>query len=156
MTGNISTSINLIRFSFLTLLLLIGAGILFSPAYAAETNTTPSDVNFIEVYHFHPIRGCQTCTAIGDYAEETVKEYFPKELADKKIIFDHINFQDKKNDELVKRFGVTGSSLMIGVHDKTGFHKEEDIKVWYKTGNKDEFKKYLKDLIDRRRSGSFE
>ena len=104
----------------------------------------------VEVYHFHPTNGCITCTTIGKYAEEVVKKYYPDELASKKLIFDHINFEDPKNADLVKKFEVTGSSLMIGVTDASGFHKENDLKVWYKVGNKDEFVSYLKDLIDKR------
>lgn len=85
-----------------------------------------------------------------------MKKYYPAELENKTMIFDHINFQDPKSAELVEKFGVTGSSLMIGVSDPSGFHKEEDVKVWYKTGNKDEFMSYLKGLLDRRLAGSFE
>jgi len=135
---------------------LVCAGLCISSVSAADTNATPSGVTQVEVYHFHPTNGCRTCTAIGDYAEETVNKYYPAEIESKKLVFDHINFQDPKNADLVKKFEVTGSSLMIGVTDNGGFHKEEDVKVWYKTGNKDEFMTYLKELIDRRLSGSLE
>ncbi len=128
--------------------------LLTSCSSAAEVNTS-TGVQLVEVYHFHPTNGCRTCTAIGDYAEETVKTFYPAELESKKIIFDHINFQDPENADLVRKYEVTGSSLMIGVTDQNGFHKEEDIKVWYKTGNKDEFMSYLRDLLDRRLAGSF-
>lgn len=130
-------------------------GFLITCSSADEMNNSTGD-RIIEIYHFHPTNGCHTCTTIGEYAEETVKKNYPAELENKTMIFDHINFQDPKNAELVKKFGVTGSSLMIGVTDPSGFHKEEDIKVWYKTGNKDEFMSYLKGLLDRRLAGSFE
>ncbi len=85
-----------------------------------------------------------------------MKKYYLAELESKKLVFDHVNFQDPKNADLVKKFEVTGSFLMIGVTNDTGFHKEVDVKVWYKTGNKDEFMTYLKELLDRRLSGSLE
>ncbi|MDD1724237.1 MAG: nitrophenyl compound nitroreductase subunit ArsF family protein [Methanospirillum sp.] len=135
---------------------IICFGLLVSGAAASEQNSTSSGVKQVEVYHFHPTNGCRTCTTIGDYAEELVKTSYPAELENKKIVFDHINFQDPGNADLVKKFEVTGSSLMIGVTDTTGFHKEENIKVWYKVGNKDEFMTYLKDLLDKRLAGSFE
>ena len=122
---------------------------------AANTNETGSSVDKVEVYHFHPTNGCHTCTTMGQFAEETVKTYFPNELKSKKVTFDHINFQDPKNAELVKQYEVTGSSLMIGVYDKEGFHKEENIKVWYMTGKKDESMTYLKELIEKRLAGDF-
>lgn len=91
----------------------------------------------------------------GNNADDAVKTYFPDELESKKIVFGHINFQDPANAELVKQYEVTGSSLMIGVYDKDGFHKEENIKVWYLAGKKDESMTYLKELIEKRFAGDF-
>ncbi len=122
---------------------------------AADANTTGSSVQKVEVYHFHPTHGCYTCTTMGKNAEDTVKAYFPDELESKKIIFDHINFQDPANAELVKKYEVTGSSLMIGVYDQNGFHKEENMKVWYLAGKKDESMTYLKEIIKKRLAGDF-
>jgi len=138
------------------LLCILYFGFFISGVSADETNSNSSGVESVAVYHFHPSNGCRTCTTIGDYAEELVKKFYPTELEDKKIIFDHINFQDPKNADLVRQYGVTGSSLMIGVKDAAGLHTEENIKVWYKTGNKDEFMAYLKALLDKRLAGSFE
>ncbi|OQA55617.1 MAG: hypothetical protein BWY45_02124 [Euryarchaeota archaeon ADurb.Bin294] len=138
-----------------TLIICVICGAFISCA-TAETNVTPSGVTQVEVYHFHPNQGCRTCTTIGEYAEELVKKSYPAELESKNMVFDHINFQDQKNADLVRKFEVTGSSLMIGVTDPSGFHKEEDIKVWYKVGNKDEFMTYLKDLLDKRLAGNLE
>lgn len=141
----------------LTLLICtVSLGLLITGASAAGTNSTPSDAIQVEVYHFHPTNGCYTCTTIGKYAEELINKSYPAELESKKIIFDHINYEKTENAELVKKFGVTGSSLMIGVTDATGFHKEESVRVWYIVGDKEKFDSYLKDLLDKRLAGSFE
>jgi len=135
-----------------TIILITACGI----CYAEESNGTESStVEKIEVYHFHPTNGCYTCTNMGNNADDAVKTYFPDELESKKIVFGHINFQDPANAELVKQYEVTGSSLMIGVYDKDGFHKEENIKVWYLAGKKDESMTYLKELIEKRFAGDF-
>ncbi len=145
------------RISVTSLILcIVCSGFLISGATAEETNSTPSGDVQVEVYHFHPMNGCITCTTIGKYAEELIDKSYPSELESRKIVFDHINYQDPKNADLVKKFEVTGSSLMIGVTNATGFHKEENVKVWYKVGNKDEFMAYLKALLDKRLAGSFE
>lgn len=120
---------------------------------AADTNKTGSSVEKVEIYHFHPTNGCYTCTTMGQFAEDTVKQFFPNELETKKIVFDHINFQDPKNAELVKQYEVAGSSLMIGVYNKDGFHKEENMKVWYMTGDKTKSMDYLKGLLEKRLAG---
>jgi hypothetical protein len=137
------------------ILCIVYFGFLISGAFATVTNNTPAGALQVEVYHFHPTNGCITCTTIGKYAEELINKSYPAELGSKKIIFDHINFQDPGNANLVKKFEVTSSSLMIGVTDATGFHKEENIKVWYKVSNKDEFMTYLKSVIDKRLVGDF-
>lgn len=138
------------------LLCIVCFGLLISGAVAEEATTTPSGVQQVEVYHFHPTNGCYTCTTIGNYAEELIHKSYPAELESKKIIFDHINYQDPKNADLVKKFEATGSSLMIGVTNASGFSKEENIRVWYIVGDKEKFDTYLKDLLDKRLAGSFE
>jgi len=149
---------NQIRLSRILLIIAVFIGIMFSAGCTSPTGKTAgtgvmSPVEKVEVYHFHPTNGCRSCTTVGDYAEETVKEYFPNELKSKKIIFDHINYQAPENAELVKQYGVTGSSLMIGVYNKTAFNRESDHKVWYMTGNKTQYMNYLKGVIDLRLSG---
>jgi len=109
----------------------------------------------IEVYHFHPIRQCSSCTAVGNYAEETVKTYFADEVASGKIVFAHINAELAENQALVEKYEVTGSSLWIGVYDASGFHKEENLNVWYKINNKQEYMDYLKGVLEKRLAGDF-
>jgi hypothetical protein len=156
MIHSVSRVLSLRFITIILMLCFISGALCISGVSAAEINNTSFGVTQVEVYHFHPNQGCKTCTAIGDYAEELVKTSYPAELESKKLIFDHINFQDPKNADLVKKFEVTGSSLMIGVTDPSGFHKEEDIKVWYKVGNKDDFMTYLKNLLDKRLAGNLE
>lgn len=151
--------IELFRFPLTLLIIAMGIGIILSagctsPAGQQKETGIMSPVEKIEIYHFHPTNGCKSCTTIGDYAEKTVKTCFPNELKDKKIIFDHINYQDPKNAELVKLYGVTGSSLMIGVYNKTAFNRESNQKVWYMTGNKSQYRDYLKGIIDLRLAGN--
>ena len=143
---------------FLFLFALIFAGMILaagctSPAGQSKTAGFSSPAETVEVYHFHPTNGCRSCTTVGEYAEETVKEYFPGELKSGKLVFDHINYQDEANAELVQRYGVTGSSLMIGVYNKTTFSRESNHKVWYMTGNKTQYKEYLKGVISQRLAG---
>ncbi|MFH0968348.1 MAG: nitrophenyl compound nitroreductase subunit ArsF family protein [Methanobacteriota archaeon] len=109
----------------------------------------------VEIYYFHPTNGCRSCSTVGDFAEETVKTYFPNEIKSKKLVFNHINYQDSSNAELVKQYEVTGSSLMIGVHNTTRFYKESVHKAWYMTGNQTQYMNYLKGVIDLRLAGDF-
>jgi len=146
------------RLSFFSLISVIFVGFVLvagctTPAGQSKTAGFSSPVEKVEVYHFHPTNGCRSCTTVGDYAEETVKEYFSNELKNGKLVFDHINYQDNANTDLVERYGVTGSSLMIGVYNKTSFTRESNHKVWYMTGNKTQYMNYLKGVIDQRLAG---
>lgn len=133
--------------------ILLSAGCT-SPAGKAADAGVMSPVEKVEVYHFHPTNGCRSCTILGEYAEETVNEYFSKELRSGRLVFDHINYQEDKNADLVEQYGVTGSSLMIGVYNETTFTREMNHKVWYMTGNKTKYMDYLKEVIDLRLAGN--
>ncbi len=117
-------------------------------------NLETIDVEKVEVYHFHGNNQCASCIKLGDFAEETVNAYYAKELMTGKIVFGHINAQESQNAELAKKYEVTGSSLWIGVYDKDGkFYKEENVNLWYKLGDKEEYMQYLKNIIDKRFAG---
>lgn len=127
-----------------------------TPAPPSSAYTLPDGVTVtkLEVFHFHPTRGCATCTAIGKYANATISTYFADELASGKIVFRHINIDLEENRALVELYKVTGSSLMFGVYTSAGtFSSEENIKVWYRTDNQQRFMDYLKSVIEKRLAG---
>jgi hypothetical protein len=112
------------------------------------------EVEKIEIYHFHATSQCASCIAVGALAEETVNTYYSKELKSGKIVFAQINAELPENAELAKKYGVTGSSLWIGVYTKDGqFKAEQNINVWYKINDKEEYMAYLKEVIDKRLTG---
>ncbi len=114
-----------------------------------------SGVERIEIIHFHGTNQCYSCIMVGDYAEETVNTYFAGELKSGKITFSHINGELQENREITMKYGATGSSLWIGVYDDKGFHKEQNIQVWYKINNKEEYMAYLKGAIQKRLEGDY-
>jgi len=120
----------------------------------AYTNAS-SGVEKVEVFHFHGTYQCDSCIAVGSLAEETVNTYFSEEVKSGKIVFAHVNIDLPLNKELVEKYGVTGSSLRIGVYDKDGFHSEQNVNIWYKINNKDEYMSYLKGIIEKRLVGDF-
>ena len=122
---------------------------------AALETTKLSDVDKLEVYHFHGNHQCASCIAVGQLAEETVNTYFTDELKSGKIVFGHINAELPENRQLAMSYGVTGSSLWLGAYDENGFHKEENTNVWYKINNKQGYMTYLKALIEKRLSGDY-
>jgi len=135
--------------------------IIFIPKYLSGNATAnndikiASDIEKVEVYHFHATRQCSTCIAVGKLAEETTNTYFKDELKSGKLVFASINIDLPENKELATKYGATGSSLIIGVYGKDGsFSKQEDTAVWYKINNKEDYMNYLKGLIEQKFSGN--
>lgn len=112
------------------------------------------EIKKIEVIHFHGTNQCYSCITVGDYAEETINTYFAEELKSGKISFAHINGELAENQEAVQKYEATGSSLWIGTYTSDGkFSKEQNINVWYKIGNKQEYMNYLKGVIEQKLKG---
>jgi hypothetical protein len=135
--------------------------IIFIPKYmngsgnvTASGSPISSDIEKVEVYHFHATRQCVTCKTIGAFSEETVNTYFSNELKSGKLVYAHINIDLPENKALVDKYEAKGSSLLIGVYGKDGsFLKTEDTNVWYKIDNKTDFMTYLKEVIEQKFSG---
>ena len=119
-----------------------------------KTVSSNTNVQKIEIYHFHGTNQCYSCKTVGAYAEETVNTYFAEEVKNGKVTFAHINGELAENRELVTKYGVTGSSLWIGVYDNEGFHKEENVNVWYKIDDKEAYMTYLKGIIEQKLGGN--
>ena len=141
-------------FAFLIILCGFVAGCTSSSSPVAATSPSAnSTVEKVEVYHFHRNQQCASCIAIGDLAEETVNTSFRDELASGRLVFAHVNYELPENAALVTKYNVTGSSLWIGVYDAEGFHKEQDIKVWYLIDDENAYSTHLSELITKRLNG---
>ncbi len=125
-----------------------------APAPVSQ-NIIPT-VEKVEVIHFHATNQCYSCTTLGQLAESTINKYFSEELKSGKITFAHINVELAENQELVNKYGTTGSSLWIGIYSEVGFHKEQNTTVWYKINNPTEFEQYLSGIITKRVQGIIE
>ncbi len=122
-----------------------------------NTIVSPKDVNIekLEIYHFHGTHQCYSCKTVGAYAKEIVNTYFADEVKSGKIVFDHINRDLPENKDLVIKYGATGSSLWLGTYAEDGnINAEENVNVWYKIKDKQDYMSYLKDIIEQKLKGS--
>jgi len=135
---------------------------MFGCTSQAQTGSQPTglssqerkiNVEKVEIYHFHGTHQCYSCITVGAYAEEAVNTYFADEVKSGKIVFGHINGELPENQELVMKYGATGSSLWIGVYNASGFYPEQNINVWYKINNKEDYMTYLKGVIEQKLAG---
>jgi len=127
----------------------------FTGNVTASGSKISSDIEKVEVYHFHATRQCVTCKTVGAFSEETVNTYFSNELKSGKLVFAHVNVDLPENKALADKYEAKGSSLLIGVYGKDeSFTKQEDTNVWYKIGDKEDFTNYLKGVIEQKFSGN--
>jgi len=124
-----------------------------APTVSLSTINSNSTVERVEVFHFHGNTQCTSCIAVGDLAEKTVNANFKAELASGRVVFAHVNYDLPENAALAAKYGVTGSSLWLGIYDANGFHRQQDMDVWYMTGDKEKYKAYLASVITRRLNG---
>ena len=147
----------------LFLFLIIGVFLFIAGCSSNETSLNGNavidaehiiNIDTLEIYHFHATHQCYSCITVGAYAEETVNTYFADELESGKIVFGHVNVDLLENIDLATKYEVTGSLLWLGVYDKNGFHKEENVNVWYKISNKEDYMNYLKGIIEQKLAGN--
>jgi hypothetical protein len=124
-----------------------------APSASQPAISSNSTVGRVEVYHFHGNQQCVSCIAVGDLAEKTVNANFKEELASGRLVFAHVNYDLPENAVLAAKYGVTGSSLWLGIYDTNGFHRQQNMDVWYLTGDKEKYKAYLTNVITRRLNG---
>ena len=123
------------------------------PPATLSTTTVNSTVERVEMYHFHGNNQCTSCIAVGDLAEKTVNTNFKDELASGRLVFAHVNYDLPQNAALATKYNVTGSSLWIGIYDNNGFHKQQNMDVWYLTDDEETYEVYLSGIISRRLNG---
>jgi hypothetical protein len=131
----------------------IASGNVSFPSAQPLAETTNGTVEKVEVYHFHRDQECASCIAVGELAEKTVNANFRNELASGRLVFAHVNAEQPENAALAAKYEVTGSSLWIGVYDANGFHKEQDLNVWYLIDDTEAYSTYLSAVLSKRLNG---
>ncbi|MBN1194189.1 MAG: thioredoxin family protein [Methanomicrobiaceae archaeon] len=116
---------------------------------SSEVGYTGTNVEKVELYHFYGANRCVSCMMLGDLTEQTVNTYYAQELLSGRLVFNHIDISMPENRGIVERYGPTGSSLWIGIHDEQGFYKEELLGPWYMLGDEGKFSAYIRAVIDQ-------
>lgn len=95
----------------------------------------------VKAYYFHATRRCATCEAVEAVTKETLREYYGD-----KVIFESINREENKNNPLVKKYKISGQTLLIIDGDKK-VNLTNDAFLNART-NPNKFKSKLKSTID--------
>jgi hypothetical protein len=95
----------------------------------------------VEAYYFHFARRCVTCRTVERVSTETLQELYGKKIELKRVSLD-----EKAGEELAKKLGVEGQSLLF-----VNGTKKIDLTVdgfMYAQSDPDKFKKKIKDTVE--------
>ena len=115
-------------------------------AISTSANPTDPTQNKVIVYYMHATFRCFTCNSIESMAKEVVENDFAEALADGRVEWRVVNFQE--NVALGRRYGV-GTATVVVV--KTEGEQEVEFKrldeVWKHVNNPSAFKQYIDENI---------
>jgi thiol-disulfide isomerase/thioredoxin len=108
----------------------------------ARAGDAPADR--VVVMYFHRTNPCPTCRTMSAYTEEAVKNAFAAQMKQGKVEYHYIDFEDEKNEALVKGYDVSRPTLIVV---KVVANKAKDQKnlaeMWTKVRDKDAFVEYV-------------
>lgn len=147
MTAKKAISNLLLAFVFISIGFAIGkettlSGIRRTRAGEIAATTQPSGSDKVIVYYMHQTFRCVTCNQIESMTGELIRTDFAKELADGRMEWKKVNFQE--DEDLAKRYNVASSTVVVVrlLDGKEIGHQNLD-KVWTLSSNRDEFVKYV-------------
>ncbi|MFH1427864.1 MAG: nitrophenyl compound nitroreductase subunit ArsF family protein [Patescibacteria group bacterium] len=137
-------------FIIFILIIFLGAYFLFQEPVINKDNqqkATSISAEKIEVIHFHGTYQCFSCITVGELALKTIKEKFPEEYEQGKIVYEDINVDLRENKEIAEKYGATGSSLYINNIADGQDNIKEDITVWRLITDEEKYIVYLEDKL---------
>jgi hypothetical protein len=102
----------------------------------------------IEIILFHATNRCYSCNKMEELVQKTLEENFEKELDNKKISFQEINWELPENKEIVEKYKAWGLSLFINWVTNGQENIEQETTAWRLISNESAFKEYMKNKIN--------
>ncbi|MDD5311955.1 MAG: nitrophenyl compound nitroreductase subunit ArsF family protein [Dehalococcoidia bacterium] len=110
-----------------------------------------------DVIYTHMTQRCKTCLCFESRIKWVIDKYYTDEIDSGKLTFLIINAQDKKNVDLVNKYGVVGSQLFINTVVDGKDHIRDVSEIWNWDCNNDPpgFCEKVQDAIDRSLEGKY-
>lgn len=116
--------------------------ILLLSGFSQVNAQTPQKPDAVKVYYFHSTHRCETCMAVEEVTKEALKQYYGDQ-----IVFKSINSEEDKDNPVIKKFQVSGQTLLVLKGDKS-----EDLTNFAFMNartNPDKLKAKIKETIDK-------
>ena len=92
--------------------LLTAFALMFSASQSFAQDSGEAKVK-VDVYYFHATKRCPTCEAIERETKKTLDRSFAGEMKNGILQLHVLNLDDKENKELVEKYEIYGSSLIL-------------------------------------------
>ena len=79
----------------------------------AQKTSQKQTTNNVKVYYFHMTHRCATCQAVESVTKDALHEYY-----NDKVFFESINIEKENDNPLLKKYKVSGQTLLIIKGDK--------------------------------------
>jgi thiol-disulfide isomerase/thioredoxin len=128
--------------AFVAVAVLLGV-VLAQRAVAADA---PADR--VVVMYFHRTHPCPTCQKMSAYTEEAVTAGFANQLKNGKVEYHYLDFQDEKNEALVKGYKIERPTLLVVQVVGNKVKNQQNLEqMWTLVRDKEDFVKYVQNSV---------
>lgn len=94
-------------------MLLIVLALVAIPFNMMQAQSNTGATKKMDVYYFHGNHRCPTCNAIEKETKALLESTFKQQLTDGAIKLHVLNLEEEKNEAIVKKYEIWGSSLLL-------------------------------------------
>lgn len=102
----------------------------------------------LSVYFFHLSARCDVCNAIEENTKEVLDKFYKSQIENGVIIFESINIDKRENKEIVKKYQISYTSLLLVRADGT-YTDFTNTSMNYAFMNPDRFRELLMTELDK-------
>lgn len=136
----------LLLFVVASVAMLVGREMRESTADDTATAAEQLPENALVVYYFHGDTRCPTCRNIESYSHEAVQAAFADELAENKLLWKVVNYEQPENNHFATDYEIISPTVVLV---RTSAGKVADwrnlARVWELVGDRDAFIAYIQD-----------
>ena len=108
----------------------------------------PSEREKVIVYYFHGTYRCPSCTKIEKWSYEAIKDFFPKELKEDRLLWKPVNVEKPENRHFIKEYSLFTKSLIITEVKGEKQTKWKNLdKVWRLLRDEEKFSAYVTQAV---------
>jgi hypothetical protein len=97
------------------------------------------------VTYFYTSYRCPTCRKLETFSRQAIEEGFPRQLAEKKIVFRALNLDEPENSRYIQDYKLVTKSLIVSSLEKGKEVKWKNLPdIWKLVGDEQEFKEYVR------------